>query len=421
MFTDVKEAINFIETRKRFREKTSLENMYKLCALFDNPQNELKYIHVTGTNGKGSTSLFLTNILMEAGLNVGTYVSPYVTCFNERIEYNKEYIPDQELLELTNLIMSKQKFFDNDNIFEPSFFEFCTLICFLYFQKKKPDIIVLEVGMGGLLDSTNIIIPLASVITNVKMDHMKTLGNTVEEICMNKLGIVKKEKPLFTIYDERLHHLIKSKTEQTNSELIEVNRDDIKNIQLSLNNTIFDYQNLHIILKLLGKYQTENAAIAVEVSKYLNNNKIFRITDDNIIKGLEKTLWPGRLEVVSSNPTIILDGAHNIDGILRLKEFLQTLKKDYKILICFAVSSDKEKNIMIQEIEDIADEIIFTKFMYKRSDDANYLYSISNHPRKKVVEDVDSLYQLIVNDKRLVVCCGSLYFVSELRKKFISD
>lgn len=418
-FTNISECISFIESRRRFRPKTDLVNMIRLCELFGNPQEGQKYIHITGTNGKGSTSLFITNILMASGYKVGTFVSPYVTCFNERIEYNKNYITDEELLEITNLILSKSEYFDNEYILEPSFFEYCTLIAFLYYKKKKPDFVILEVGMGGTLDSTNIITPLVSVITNVAMDHMATLGSTIEEICMNKLGIVKEGKPLITFSDERLNHLFKEKTIQTNSPLHLIDKSNIENVRLNLTETVFDYKDYkNISLQMLGKYQTENATLALEVANYIESLG-YIISKESIYGGLANTKWPGRLEVVSYSPIIILDGAHNVDGINRLREYIISIKQNKYLKIVFAVSSDKEKDGMIRLLEDVCDEIVFTKFQYKRSDDADYLYSLSNHKNKKILESTDLVYDEIISEKdKLIICCGSLYFVSEIRKKF---
>lgn len=418
-FTNVNECIKFIETRKRFRSKADLTNMQRLCDVFGNPHQGLKYIHITGTNGKGSTSLFITNVLIDAGYNVGTFVSPYVTCFNERIEYNKNYIKDEELLDIMNIIYSKEELFDNSYIDEPSFFELCTLIAFIYFKKKNPDFVILEVGMGGAFDSTNIITPLLSIITNVKLDHMSVLGNTVQEICLNKLGIVKEGRPLFTLSDPKLNEMIKDYCIKKNSQLYLINPNDITNCNISLNGTKYDYNNLcNISLKLLGKHQTENATLALEALLYLSNLG-YNIFIENIYSGLSNTIWPGRLEIISQHPLIILDGAHNIDGITRLKEFIQDIKLKKYLKIIFAVSSDKEKSKMISLLDDVCDELVLTQFTYKRSNDANALYEMSHNKNKRILDSVSDVYNEIIRDNdKIIICCGSLYFISELRKYF---
>ena len=186
MFTKIEECISFIETSKRSSTKT-LEHMKKLCEIYGNPQEGLNYIHVAGTNGKGSVVSYLREILYNAKLNVGTFTSPYIECFNERITFNKQFIPDELIIKYTNEIINKYDYLKENNIELPSFFALCTLICFMYFRDVKPDVVILEVGIGGLLDSTNVITPLISIISNVSYDHMSILGDTIEEIAINKM------------------------------------------------------------------------------------------------------------------------------------------------------------------------------------------------------------------------------------------
>lgn len=421
MFNDIEKLIEWISSQKRLAPKVSLDKMRSLCEVYGNPQNNIKYIHVGGTNGKGSTVTFIKSILRNAGLNVGTYISPYVVKFNERISYNDDYITDEELIKISNYIISKYEVLEKLGILKPTFFEFVTLIAFIYFsQQKNIDIVILEVGLGGLLDATNIITPLASVITNIGYDHMKVLGNTLEEIAINKLGIVKPNIPLFTIQNDLLTEIFVKKTMEKKSPLTVIKLDDISNIEVSEFYTKFDYKELKDLeINLLGKYQTENASIAIELVKYLNDNNFFTISIDNIFQGLKNSFWPGRLQVVSKDPLIILDGAHNIDGINRLCEFLDTIKKDKYLKIYFAVSADKEKNQMINQLEKYADEIVFTHFNYKRSDDAINLLELSNHPNKSIVEDVKQTVEESKNEhNKIILYCGSLYFVSEVLKYF---
>ena len=197
LFTDVNEFIKWVEIRSRFSKKVSLDNMRYFASLFGNPQNKFNSIHVTGTNGKGSTVSYLKNIYLKQNLNVATFTSPYIICFNERITYNNKFISDEDLLKYGNLIISKFQEIEESNHELPSFFEFITLLAFLYFADLKDlDIAIIEVGIGGRLDATNIITPLCSVITNIGMDHMSQLGDSKESILNEKLGIVK-ENSLF--------------------------------------------------------------------------------------------------------------------------------------------------------------------------------------------------------------------------------
>lgn len=420
MFTKIEECISFIETSKRSSTKT-LEHMKKLCEVYGNPQEGLNYIHVAGTNGKGSVVSYLREILYNAKLNVGTFTSPYIECFNERITFNKKFIPDELIIKYTNEIINKYDYLKENNIELPSFFALCTLICFMYFRDVKPDVVILEVGIGGLLDSTNVITPLISIISNVSYDHMSILGNTIEEIATNKLGIVKENVPLVTINNPLINNLIIETCEKNNSKLILVDQNDIKNINLKIGSSKFDYKKYkNINIKMSGLHQTENASLVIEAINLLKDK--FLLTDDNIYQGLFNTFWPGRLEVIRDNPYIILDGAHNIDGITRLHDFIKTIKKDFnEIVLVLAISSNKETQKMILEIEQDVEKIIFTSFSYKRSEDYNILFEYSNHYKKEKCENIDELINRSKQNKDEKIAwifSGSLYFVSELRKRF---
>jgi len=425
VFSDVKELISWIESQKRIVPKTSLQKMLSLCEVFGSPQNKIKYVHVGGTNGKGSTVTFIKTVLMKAGYQVGTYVSPYVISFNERIQYNDHYIADEDVLRIGNQIISKYDEIERRGIVHPTFFEFITLMAFIYFSECKDlDIVILEVGLGGLLDSTNVVTPLVSVITNVAFDHMKVLGNTIEEIAMNKLGIVKPNIPLVTLENEKINKQFKARCKETNSKLIVVKKKNIQNIQISKTETVFDYKEYKgLKTNKLGYYQTENASVALETLDYLRSCCGFTITNEDIYQGFQNVYWPGRLQVLSQAPYIIIDGAHNIDGITRLAEFLTTIKENKRMTIIFAVSKDKAKDEMISILDHLADEIIFTMFHYKRSDTPDYLFSISSNPNKKLSFDLDELLLEAFHKPKdeMVVFCGSLYFVSEILNKIQSN
>lgn len=420
MFNNAQELIFWIESQKRLTPKVSLDRFRKICEVYGSPEKNIKYIHVGGTNGKGSTVAYIKNILRQAGYNVGGYISPYVIAFNERISYNDNYILDDELLEIGNYIISKYDILAAKNLEKPSFFEFVTIMAFIYFSRIEDlDFVVLEVGLGGLLDATNIVAPILTIITNVAFDHMNVLGNTLPEIAKNKLGIVKHQVPLITIRNLGILDFVTETTTNLQSPLILVDKNAIKNIRLSLQNTVFDYLSYrNIQLKMLGSHQTENAALAIEAIRLLRDKYGYDIPDETIYQGLANTTWPGRLQVISQKPIIIIDGAHNIDGITRLMEFLRTIKENKKIKLVFAVSADKAKEEMIELIEQVADEIIFTKFNYKRSDTADHLLELSHHHNKRIEEDLDKIIAEVKQETdKIIVFCGSLYFVSEIFKK----
>lgn len=414
-FTSISDCINFIETQKRKHEKKNLDDMYALCALFSNPQDDFKIIHVAGTNGKGSVVSYMASVLMEASYKVGTFTSPYIECFNERIQINKNHIPDEMVLKYANMILSKYDLMEEDK--KPSFFSFITLMAFLYFKDQNVDYAIIECGIGGLLDDTNVVKPVLSIISNVSYDHMNILGNTIQEIAANKLGIVKERVPLVTIENDQIYKQIKEACYLKHAPCTIVKKKAIQNVVLGIGETYFDYcEYKRIKLKMSGLYQCENAALVIDAVRYLNQMGA-NISKDNVLKGLEKTFWLGRLELVSVHPIIILDGAHNVDGITRLCEYINSIHHKRNVRLILAISANKDKENMIPLVDNVCDEIIFTSFSYKRSDDAINLFNISTHLNKKIEENIDNILEYIKKDNWINIFSGSLYFVSELRKK----
>lgn len=291
MFKKTEDLIAWIEKQKRLSPRTSLEGFRKICALFGNPEKNKQYIHIGGTNGKGSVAAFLKNILREAGYNVGAFISPYVLKFNERISLNEEFIPDSELLKIGNRILSKYPLLEEAGLEPLSFFEFVTLMAFLYFSDTEPDFIILEVGLGGLLDCTNIITPLVSVITNVSYDHMNVLGKTLPEIAKNKLGIVKPGVPLIAGRIPELEALYRETCERIGAPLVFAREEGIENLRLGLRGTAFDYRDFKDLrLPLLGRHQAKNAALAIEAAWELR--KSHPISREHVYRGLAGTEWP---------------------------------------------------------------------------------------------------------------------------------
>ncbi len=418
IWTDAQEFIRWVESQRRYSEKVSLDKMRYLCNLFDNPQDKFKSIHVTGTNGKGSTIAFLRSALMAHGLNVGTFTSPYITCFNERIGYNGNNIPDNELLKYANMIVSKYPKIEEDRVELPTFFEFITILMFLYFSELEDlDVAIIEVGIGGRLDSTNVIKPLISVITNVALDHMQILGDTLDKILIEKLGIVKENTPVVLgIKEQELKEIAIKVASKFNSRVTFVNHDKIDIINCDLTGSIFNYQDLKDIkVLLLGFHQIENAVLALEVLKNLKN--VFDLKDEIILKALELTSWQGRLEVINKEPLILIDGSHNIDGMTRVCEYFRSIKKMKKCAIV-SISHDKELIEMVNLIDNTFDEVVFTKYTYARSADAIDLYNLSKLTNKKIINSIDECLEYAKNNSNdLTVFLGSLYLVSEIKNK----
>ncbi len=417
MFTNLLDAVNWIESVKRFGDKYDLSRMILATNMLNNPEKELTVIHVAGTNGKGSTVAYLKNILLAQNYNVGTYTSPYIVRFNERITYNNDDITDEELLHYINIVakLHFEVIEKHDDII--TFFELITLISLLYFKDKKCDYVIYEVGLGGLLDATNIVLPIITAITNVSYDHMHILGGTLEEIAINKLGIVKNKIPLVTTENNpELRDVFKVYCEKKQADLIFVNEEDITNKHFG-NETNFSYKNSDFTIRMLGTHQLLNASLAIEIIYQLNHLKKTNVALSNIQLGLLKTNWPGRLEVFGN---IILDGAHNIGGIKALKESIETLYKGKYIKALYTSMTDKEYFDIIKVLESFVDEIHFTEFDYPRCETANNLYEVSSHPHKYLEDNVHTSFESLktgLKDNEILLIVGSLYFISLIRKK----
>lgn len=423
-FTDINECLDFIQKIKRFKDKMSLDKLLLASEKLGNPHLSFKTIHIAGTNGKGSTLNMLKSILLDKGLKIGTYISPYVTVFNERITLNNQYISDEDILKYTNMVMPLyyeflEKYEDN-----LTFFEIVTLMSFLYFRDQDVDYVLYEVGLGGLLDATNIIKPVLTIITNIGYDHMNVLGNTLEEIAIQKLGIVKKDIPLVTgIEETNLKTLFKDYVKDYNSDLYFVEHDLITNVELDLLSTTFSYKNYQDIkTSLIGYHQAKNAALVIEGIKALNKYSNLAITDTNIYNGLSKVFWPGRMEVIKKEPLVILDGAHNIHGINALVKSLEKFKDNYHIKCIFSCLADKETLKMITSLETVVDEIYFSSFDYIRAQDSNQMLELAHIKEKYSNDDYKALVFDVLNKSKkedLVIITGSLYFISTVRKLFI--
>lgn len=410
MFLNVTDTINYIENIKRKEKRQDLSRMYKALNLLGNPQNNFKVIHISGTNGKGSVCSYISNILKLRGYNVGTFISPYVVKFNERIMYNLEYISDDDLIKYANIIYNIKQKLEQEEDEVITFFEFITLMGILYFSDKKVDYAVVEVGIGGVLDATNVFNSALRLITNIGYDHMNTLGNTKEEIALKKLGIVHNNDTLVTTVDESLLTIFKYYTNNLNSKMIWINN-DIKDINISLNGTSFTYKDINYQTSLIGIHQAYNASLAIEAINQLNLN-----IDNNIIKeGLKNTYWPGRLEVVYNKPKILLDGAHNIDGITLLVKSIKLLTNK-KIPVLFTALKDKEVNKMVSILEEITSNFIFTTLEDTRALNKEELNFNTNVESKIIPSYLDSLNYILDNfkEEELVLVCGSLHFTSKL-------
>lgn len=416
-FVDAKSFIEWVQSQKRFSKKTNLDNMKYFCKLLCNPESSFKAIHVTGTNGKGSTVAMLTSVLMAKGYNVGTFTSPYIECFNERIAFNTKPIDDDDLLKMANRVIEIYPILEENNFPKPTFFEFITLCAFCYFKSlNNLDYAVIEVGMGGRLDSTNVITPIVSIITNVALDHMQILGNTKEAILIEKLGIVKDNIPVVCgLKEENLKMIATNVANIHNSQIVFPKYSEVKNVKCDLSKTCFTYQGQDYKLSLLGFHQVENALLVIETFNLLKDDLKLSIQD--LHNGLKNTKWVGRLEKINDDPVIYIDGGHNIDGISRITEFVKSLNIP-NVRAVISISHDKELLPMIKMVDETFDEIIFTSYTYARSAKAEDLYNLSSSKNKKCIENLDvAVKYVLTNKKPITIFLGSLYLASEIRNK----
>lgn len=416
-FVDAKSFIEWVQSQKRFSKKTNLDNMKYFCKLLCNPESSFKAIHVTGTNGKGSTVAMLTSVLMAKGYNVGTFTSPYIECFNERIAFNTKPIDDDDLLKMANRVIEIYPILEENNFPKPTFFEFITLCAFCYFKSlNNLDYAVIEVGMGGRLDSTNVITPIVSLITNVALDHMQILGNTKEAILKEKLGIVKDNIPVVCgLKEENLKMIATNVANIHNSQIVFPKYNEVKNVKCDLSKTCFTYQGQDYQLSLLGFHQVENALLVIETFNLLKDGLKLSIQD--LHNGLKNTKWVGRLEKINDDPVIYIDGGHNIDGISRITEFVKSLNIP-NVRAVISISHDKELLPMIKMVDKTFDEIIFTSYTYARSAKAEDLYNLSSSKNKKCIENLDvAVKYVLTNKKPITIFLGSLYLASEIRNK----
>lgn len=416
-FVDAKSFIEWVQSQKRFSKKTNLDNMKYFCKLLCNPESSFKAIHVTGTNGKGSTVAMLTSVLMAKGYNVGTFTSPYIECFNERIAFNTKPIDDDDLLKMASRVIEIYPILEENNFPKPTFFEFITLCAFCYFKSlNNLDYAVIEVGMGGRLDSTNVITPIVSIITNVALDHMQILGNTKEAILIEKLGIVKDNIPVVCgLKEENLKMIATNVANIHNSQIVFPKYSEVKNVKCDLSDTCFTYQGQDYQLSLLGFHQVENALLVIETFNLLKDNLKLSIQD--LHNGLKNTKWVGRLEKINDDPVIYIDGGHNIDGISRITEFVKSLNIP-NVRAVISISHDKELLPMIKMVDETFDEIIFTSYTYARSAKAEDLYNLSSSKNKKCIENLDvAVKYVLTNKKPITIFLGSLYLASEIRNK----
>ncbi|MBK1469136.1 bifunctional folylpolyglutamate synthase/dihydrofolate synthase [Parvimonas parva] len=399
--------------------KLGLQNIKTLMEKLGNPQDKLKIIHIAGTNGKGSCTSFVNSALVSQGYKVGMFTSPSIYNFEERIRINNKNIPEDKLIDLMNEV---REVAETMEVFSADF-ELVTAIAFLYFYREKCDFAIMEVGLGGRLDATNVAQnPLITLITSISLDHQQFLGNTIPEIALEKAGIIKENVPLvlYSQSKEAMDSII-GVANSKNSKVILNDLEKIELLENTKNGQIINYKDFkNLKINLLGSHQINNATISLELLEQLRKMG-FEISNESIYNGFSSVTWPCRFELVSKNPDFILDGAHNIDGIDKFISNMNFYYKDNKKIGIFGVLADKDYNEMLAKIVPCFDVFLTVRPDSDRAMESKELKERIEKLTEKKVYSFEN-YQDAINkaieiskEDDVISAFGSLYFVGEVR------
>ncbi|MDO8427617.1 MAG: folylpolyglutamate synthase/dihydrofolate synthase family protein [Candidatus Diapherotrites archaeon] len=415
---------NYLTNLEKYGIQLGLTRIKKALSYLNQPEQKTKFIHIAGTNGKGSTAYLLAGILKNAGYRTGLYISPEIVCFEERIQINGKYISKKEVTKQTEKIKKLNKKFN----LKLTQFEFITVLALNYFTQQKCDIVVLETGLGGRMDATNIVQPEASVIMNIGLEHTEILGNTLEKIAKEKAGIIKENSILVTGEKNRkILKLFEKICEKKNTQIYRLG----KEFKVNQFNQTWNFQTIHFSnkttkfkkmkLKMLGLHQCENAGLAIETAIKLKEKGWNQINEKAIRKSLGTIQNPGRLQTIQKKPRIILDCAHNEHGINALVQSMEKLLKRKKIRVIFGVLKDKNVNNMISKIIPLAEKIYCTEPENKRALPAQELKKIIQKRNKQipieVIQNPKKAIQKALQEsssKDVILICGSCYLISQL-------
>ena len=415
-----REAVTWLENRNIPLGEFTLDNIKELLKIFDKPQDKLKIIHITGTNGKGSVASFIASALRENNYKVGKFTSPYITNIREEIEINNEEISEEEFAKLATEVREKVEELDEKKIFV-SGFEILTSLAYLYFARNKLDFAVMEVGMGGRVDATNVMEKSIPVFCHISLDHANILGDTIGKIAHEKGGIIKENSQVFSYPQEvEARAELKKLSKEKNSSFEEFSQDEVEILSSNEEGNIFNFRNhKDVEISLIGDHQALNASLGLMVLDFLK--KDYKLDEEKIKEGLKKAKNIGRTECLSKDPLIIIDGSHNLDSIERIEESVKKFSYN-KLILGFSLLKDKDHDHILKKIENIADKIVLTEIDSDRHTDLKDLeaefrkfskkeiYPIKN--REEAVEKTLSL----AGDGDMILWCGSLYLIKDIRK-----
>lgn len=415
-------ALEKIHSLLTFGSRPGLDRILKLLEIMGNPQDNLKFIHVAGTNGKGSICKLLSAVLTAQGYKTGLFISPYITDFRERIQINDEMISKEALIEaVEETYPLVEKLRDNDCIITE--FEYVMALEFYIHNKSNCDVVVLETGMGGLYDCTNVIKPpLCSIITTIGLDHTAILGDTIEEIALQKCGIIKENSFAVTSKQEdAVINVMEAVTKNKNIPLYKSDDLQIQVISTDIEKTVLTYNGLELHLNLAGLHQIENAKTALTAIENLRKNNLLQISDQSITQGFKNAVNPARLETIAEKPLVILDGAHNPNGINALKNSIDLYLKDQKIICIMGMLSDKDSISSIKMLEGIFEEVVCVPIDNPRTlTEQELADKCKNHfnkvtAEKDIFKAFDYAYEQAKTNNYTLLICGSLYLAGEIR------
>lgn len=412
---DYPSAINYIEEKNKLGITPGLDNIKELLNRLGNPQDSCKCLHIGGTNGKGSIFAFLQDILMEAGMKVGRYVSPTIMTYLERFQINKIDMPEERFASYIHKVEESVSAMMEEGFSSPSAFEIETAVAFMYFKDEDVDVALIECGMGGKLDATNVMTrPLASVFASISMDHMTFLGDTLEEIAENKSHIIKEGSVCVAHpQSDRVSEVLKNRCEQVGASYIEVDEADVDVVSEAVTGSVFKYKNKEYAISLPGTFQVGNVCTAIEIA-----HRVFQLEDDIIARAIRNTNWLGRFTVVNNEPLTVIDGAHNEKAWSVLNTSINKYFTNRQIIYIIGVLKDKEYDKMVDILKDTMSYAIAITPNTPRGLDKDILSDlllVNGVPAttaESAKEAVSMAYEMAEPDD-VVMICGSLSFLAE--------
>lgn len=414
------DSLHWIHERTKFGIKPGVKRMKWMLDKLGNPEEKIQAVHVVGTNGKGSTVSYLREALVANKYKIGTFTSPFIVTFNERISINGTPITDDELVELVQIVKPISERLESETDLGPATeFEIITLMMFVYFGTVHPvDFVIIEAGLGALNDSTNVFQPIMTVLTSIGLDHTNILGDTYMDIAREKAGVIKPSVPLvYAIKPKDALHFVREVVEKNYNKGLELDRDfHVLSDDTEFTYRYGSYELENIQLKMIGQHQHENAALAITTLIEMYQRGMIQLNFNTMIEAIEHTTWSGRIEKVQEQPLILIDGAHNKESIDALVDTLKQYYSDKKIDVLFAAIDGKPIAKMMNSIEEITNRFYVTTFDFPKALPIDAVYDYLEHHHIEKVQDYPQFIEKY--DGELLVVTGSLYFISEVRKLF---